>query len=101
MIVLLMLASFSATFYDVNDDAKEEIEKDFKNNFDKDHNGKLDKNEMRKWLFPDDDFATEEPETLIKEADDSKDGKLSMDEVMRHYKVFVEDHQDDSMHDEL
>lgn len=87
------------TFSDINDDAKEEMEKDFTKTFDKDNNGKLDKNEMKSWLFPDDDFSTEEPKALIKEADDDKDGKLSMDEIMKNYKVFIEDA--DSDHDEL
>jgi len=92
---------FLATFSDVNDDAKEEMEKDFTKNFDKDNNDKLDKEEMKNWLFPDDDFSTEEPKTLIKEADDNKDGKLSMDEIMNNYKVFIEDEPEDSNHDEL
>lgn len=92
---------FTATFSDVNDDAKEEMEKDFTKNFDKDNNSKLDKEEMKSWLFPDDDFSTEEPKALIKEADDDKDGKLSMDEIMKNYKVFIEDEPEDSNHDEL
>ncbi|XP_058955296.2 reticulocalbin-2 [Pocillopora verrucosa] len=92
---------FLATFSDVNDDAKEEMEKDFANNFDKDKSGKLDKEEMKSWLFPDDDFSTEEPKTLIKEADEDKDGKLTMDEIMKNYKVFIEDEPEDSSHDEL
>ena len=96
-----LVNSFPATFSDVNDDAKEEMEKDFTKNFDKDNNGKLDKEEMKGWLFPDDDFSTEEPKTLIKEADDDKDGKLSMDEIMKNYKVFIEDEPEDSNHDEL
>ena len=77
------------------------MEKDFNNNFDKNSNGKLDKEEMKLWLFPDDDFSTEEPKNLIKEADEDKDGKLSMDEIKKNYKVFVEDEADDSNHDEL
>lgn len=92
---------FLASFSDVNDDAKEEMEKDFTTNFDKDKNGKLDKEEMKHWLFPDDDFSTEEPKTLIKEADDDKDGKLTMDEIMKNYKIFIEDEPEDSSHDEL
>lgn len=92
---------YLATFSDINDDAKEEMEKDFKTNFDKDSDGKLDKEEMKLWLFPDDDFSTEEPKTLIKEADEDKDGKLSMEEIKKNYKVFIEDEADDSNHDEL
>lgn len=76
------------------------MEKDFTTNFDKDKNGNLDKEEMRSWLFPDDDFSIEEPKTLIKEADEDKDGKLTMDEIMKNYKVFIED-EPDSNHDEL
>lgn len=91
----------AATFSDVNDDAKEEMEKDFTTNFDKDKSGKLGKEEMKSWLFPDDDFSIEEPKTLIKEADENHDGKLTMDEIMKNYKVFIEDEQDDSNHDEL
>lgn len=98
---IIVFFCVAATFSDVNDDAKEEMEKDFTTNFDKDKSGKLDKEEMKSWLFPDDDFSIEEPKTLIKEADENHDGKLTMDEIMKNYKVFIEDEQDDSNHDEL
>jgi len=46
---------------------------------------------MRKWLFPDEDMSQEEPPAMMKEADDNKDGKLSMEEILKNYKVFVDD----------
>lgn len=57
---------------------------------------------MRRWLFPDEDMSHEEPPAMMKEADDDKDGKLSMDEILKNYKVFVDDpHIEGSDHDEL
>ena len=90
----------TASFNDLSGDAKEELEKDFNNNFDKNKDGKLDKTEMTGWLFPDDEFAAEEPKTLIKEADDNKDGKLSMPEIVKNYELFI-DEDEPSNHDEL
>ena len=55
---------------------------------------------MGAWLFPDDEFASEEPKTLLKEADENKDGKLSMQEVLKNYELFVDD-ESPSTHDEL
>ena len=55
---------------------------------------------MTGWLFPDDEFAAEEPKTLIKEADDNKDGKLSMPEIVKNYELFI-DEDEPSNHDEL
>lgn len=78
-------------FSDVNDDVKEEMEKDFIINFDKDKSGKLDKEEMKSWFFFDDDFLIEELKIFIKEVDENYDGKFIMDEIMKNYKVFIED----------
>lgn len=77
------------------------MEKDFVNNFDKDKNGKLDKEEMKSWLFLDDDFFIEEFKIFIKEVDEDKDGKFIMDEIMKNYKVFIEDEFEDLSYDEL
>ena len=38
---------------------------------------------------------------MIKEADDDKDGKLSMDEILKNHKVFVDDPMANENHDEL
>lgn len=59
-------------------------------------------NELSKWLFPDEDMSREEPPAMMKEVDDNKDGKLSMEEILKNYKVFVDDPPiGGSDHDEL
>lgn len=92
------------TFNDHNDEAKTELKKDFDANYDTNKDGKLDKEEMRHWVLPDDEFAAEEPKKLMKEADDDKDGKLSIDEINKHLDLFMDtsvEENEDSEHDEL
>ncbi|EDO49919.1 predicted protein, partial [Nematostella vectensis] len=97
---MISKSEYMATFSDANNDAKIELEKDFDTSFDKNKDGKLDQTEIRHWLFPDDDMAKEEPAHMIKEADDNKDGKLSMEEILKHSSVFV-DNGETPEHDEL
>jgi len=96
---------YAKTFNDLSEHAKEEIKKDFENSYDSNKDGKLDRVEMRHWVIPDDEFATEEPKKLIKEADDDKDNKLSLDEIHKHLSLFMDtpDNGEDSEmeHDEL
>lgn len=93
---------FSASYKDLNPDAKAELEKDFTNTYDKNKDGKLEKDEVQRWLFPDEDMPLEEPPAMIKEADDDKDGKLSIDEILKNHKVFVDDPMaNEKDHDEL
>jgi len=62
----------------------------FKTFRDKNGDGKLDKEEMREWITPSGfDHAEAEANHLMHLADDDKDGKLSKDEVLAHYDVFV------------
>jgi len=57
---------------------------------DKNKDGKLDADEVRDWILPDDyNHAEAEAKHLIYESDDSKDGVLSIDEIMTHYEKFV------------
>lgn len=52
--------------------------------------GRLDEAEVRAWVLPDFNKARlEEVEHLIKEADADKDGKLSKEEMISKYDVFV------------
>ncbi|XP_013789368.1 reticulocalbin-2-like [Limulus polyphemus] len=67
------------------------VEKDhFENEYDVNHDGKLEKAEVLKWLLPDnDEVAENEAVHLIKESDDDKDGKLSIQEILDHHDTFV------------
>uniref|UniRef100_A0A5S6QN25 Reticulocalbin-3 n=1 Tax=Trichuris muris TaxID=70415 RepID=A0A5S6QN25_TRIMR len=57
---------------------------------DKDKDGKLNADELRAWLMPDDfDHADAEAKHLISVADDNKDQKLSLKEILDHYETFV------------
>ncbi|VDK44536.1 unnamed protein product [Anisakis simplex] len=62
----------------------------FKEHRDKDGDGKLNQDEMRDWIMPVGfDHAEAEAKHLIGIADDNKDGKLSMEEILEHYDTFV------------
>lgn len=58
----------------------------------RDHNkdGRLDRSEVGEWLWPADyDHVGIEANHLVKSADDSQDGKLTFDEILEHFDVFV------------
>ena len=58
--------------------------------YDLDRDGQLNKEEIRKWVLPDNtEAAKEEAQHLIDRADDDKDGKLSLDEILEHHDDFV------------
>jgi len=62
----------------------------FKNFRDKDGNGYLDKEEVSAWIIPPDyDHSIAESKHLIHEADADQDGKLSKEEVLEKYDLFV------------
>uniref|UniRef100_A0A915NX89 EF-hand domain-containing protein n=1 Tax=Meloidogyne floridensis TaxID=298350 RepID=A0A915NX89_9BILA len=62
----------------------------FQDEYDKNKDGVLDGEEMRAWLVPDlKQTAKQEADHLIESADENKDGKLSIDEVVNAYKIFV------------
>ncbi|KAI6188436.1 Calumenin-A [Aphelenchoides besseyi] len=62
----------------------------FREHRDKDGDSKLNKEEMREWIMPlNFDHAEAEAKHLVGIADDDKDGKLSTDEVLKHYDTFV------------
>lgn len=64
--------------------------KQFKNYRDKNKDGGLDKGEVRDWILPENfDHARAESKHLIYETDDNKDGKLSVQEILDHYDLFV------------
>jgi len=57
---------------------------------DKNKDGKLDQEEMREWITPTGfDHAEAEANHLVHLVDDDKDGKLSKDEILTHYEIFV------------
>lgn len=100
----ISLEEYLKTFNDMNKHATEELKKDFEENYDTNKDGKLDRTEMRHWVIPEDEFATEEPKKLMKEADDDKDNKLSLDEIHKHLNLFMDvpDTDENEMeHDEL
>uniref|UniRef100_A0AC35U519 EF hand n=1 Tax=Rhabditophanes sp. KR3021 TaxID=114890 RepID=A0AC35U519_9BILA len=62
----------------------------FKEHRDKNLDGKLDRDEMRDWIMPIGfDHADAESKHLIGIADEDKDGKLSLEEIVQHYDTFV------------
>ena len=63
--------------------------KHFKDKLDLDKSGVLERNEMKVWVLPDRDDVIKETKHLIASADDSEDGKLSFDEIVDHFQLFV------------
>ncbi|MCP9266328.1 Calumenin-A [Dirofilaria immitis] len=62
----------------------------FKEHRDKNGDGKLDQDEMRDWIMPIGfDHADAEAKHLIGIADEDRDGKLSLKEILDHYDTFV------------
>ncbi|XP_002162407.1 calumenin-A [Hydra vulgaris] len=66
-----------------------EDRKHFAKTLDLDGSGKLDRNEMRNWVLPKLSETKEEANHLIKGADDNNDNKLSYEEILDHYNLFV------------
>lgn len=57
---------------------------------DKDGDGFMDEDEVKTWILPEDfDHAEAEARHLIYEADSDADEKLTKDEVLSRYDVFV------------
>ncbi|CAD5112910.1 DgyrCDS2117 [Dimorphilus gyrociliatus] len=62
----------------------------FINYRDKNKDGFMDRDEVKDWIIPEDyDHSDSEAKHLIQEADISKDGKLTKDEVLEKYDLFV------------
>ncbi|XP_052709114.1 calumenin-like isoform X3 [Crassostrea angulata] len=62
----------------------------FKTVRDKNGDGKMDLEEVKNWIMPPDyDHSEAETRHLIHESDSDKDGKLSRDEILEHYDLFV------------
>lgn len=68
-----------------------EVEREqFQKYRDEDKNGKLDREEVKKWILPEDyNHAIAEAQHLISESDDNKDGHISKEEMLEHQSVFV------------
>ncbi|KAF8774001.1 Calumenin like protein [Argiope bruennichi] len=62
----------------------------FKTYRDKNNDGYMDKDEVKEWILPS-DYNHSEAESLhlIHEADDNKDSKLSKEEILDNYDLFV------------
>jgi reticulocalbin-2 len=81
----------------------------FDHDFDKDRDGILNKNEILSWIVPsNEDVATDEVSHLFAAADDDHDDRLSYDEIIDKYDIFVGseatdygDHLINEIHDEL
>ncbi|RWS01011.1 Reticulocalbin-2-like protein [Dinothrombium tinctorium] len=67
------------------------VEKDrFDQDYDLDKDGKLNKEEVLRWLIPDnDELAVTEAEHLIASSDGNGDGKLSVFEITHNHEIFV------------
>lgn len=87
---------------------KVELER-FHTVYDTNHDGKLSGDELTAWLLVDGTTAgTFETESLLTNADDDKDGKLSYEEIVKHHALFAKteaaqeaDHLHPYSHDEL
>lgn len=81
----------------------------FKNHRDQNGDGYMDKSEVRDWIAPPDyDHSDAEAKHLIHESDGDKDGKLSRQEILDNYDLFVGSQATDfgealldPLHDEL
>ncbi|XP_062592134.1 calumenin-B-like isoform X1 [Saccostrea cucullata] len=103
----ISLEEYIADIYDEEDDDPDTVqdeenlhagtpdwvqsEKDqFVNHRDKNMDGKLDAEEVKAWVIPEDyDHSSAEALHLVNACDDDKDGKLSKDEILEHYDLFV------------
>lgn len=67
------------------------VEKErFEQDYDSDKDGYLNRNEVMKWIIPDNqDMAEQEAEHLLITSDDNNDDKLSVDEILHHHDLFV------------
>jgi len=62
----------------------------FDNDLDTNKDGFLDDNEIIHWIVPSDENVAEDEVThLFASADDDHDGKLTIDEIVKHHEVFV------------
>ncbi|RUS89550.1 hypothetical protein EGW08_002668 [Elysia chlorotica] len=62
----------------------------FANFRDKNHDGHLDKEEIREWIIPEDyDHSTAEAAHLMRSSDDDGNGRLTKEEILEKYDLFV------------
>jgi len=62
----------------------------FAENRDKNKDGKMDADEVKDWILPpEDDHVISEAKHLIKESDSNGDGKISKEEMVEKYDLFV------------
>jgi len=85
------LGEFLGEYANKKDSEWHKVESDrFKNDYDLNKDGHLDRKEMKKWLVPDlEETAKDEMEHLYSEADKNHDAKLSYDEIVNEYNLFV------------
>ncbi|XP_062592745.1 calumenin-B-like [Saccostrea cucullata] len=75
---------------DKNDKELLLLEEERFGDFDKNKDGVLDKKEITDWVLPDNnEAAVEEADHLIERADNDKDGKLSIEEIVNNHEDFV------------
>ncbi len=78
--------------YNDQTDAPEWIIQDrkhFADTLDKDKDGVLSYEETKAWVIPNKKESETEAQHLIEGADDDADGKLSADEIVLHFNLFV------------
>lgn len=92
----ISVEEYIGDMYRVTDDDAEEPEwvkherETFKTFRDKDHDGFLNNEEVKNWIIPQDfDHAEAESKHLIYEADADSDEKLTKEEILSKYDVFV------------
>lgn len=105
----ISLEEFLADNHEADDSpaSKEAVTKKFKNMLDLNKDNKLDRDEVRRWEFPDGYKHVIEDEVahIFREVDANKDGKLSKDEIDSKYDIFVAskatNYGDSLTHDEM
>ncbi|KFM77593.1 Calumenin-A, partial [Stegodyphus mimosarum] len=90
----LSLQEYIGDMYSGGEDDEPDWVKNEKEQFsayrDKNNDGFMDKDEVKEWILPSDyDHSEAEAKHLIFEADDNKDKKLTKEEILNNYDLFV------------
>lgn len=80
----------SSTTEKIDEDLKKDLTESFNNELDKNKDGVLDRDEVKKWIMPDEHDPTKSEVThLMNEADDNKDNFLSEKEILHNHDLFA------------
>jgi len=89
---LIDLDEFLGQYLDDNGNPPDwvmEDRKHYQDTLDTDKSGVLEREEMSKWVLPNHNDAYDEARHLIDSADEDRDERLSIQEIIEHYDLFV------------